>query len=223
MLRSIFGSNHKRPRRNALASFLVESLEGRRVPAGLVQINFDPGTQTVDIEGSPNDDKIVLSSNQNPNSPLYGLLYVNGIPVVDPSSGKAAFWGENTKDNAEHIIVHGNGGDDLIKATGLEVADPSDDSVELDGDGGNDTIIGGGNDEIINGGAGADSLEGGGGNDTIHGGGGDDQIFGGAGDDWLYGDGGSDYVDGGSGVDHGDGGSGVDTVKLSRTEYYTNF
>jgi Ca2+-binding RTX toxin-like protein len=224
MLRSFFGSNRKRPRRNISGSFHLESLEGRRVPAGLIQVSFDPGTGTVDVEGSSNGDTIVLKSDQNPNSPLYGLLYVNNVPVIDPHSGKAAFWGEGSKDNAEHIIVHGNGGDDLIRATGLEVTDPYDDSVELNGDGGNDTIIGGGNDECINGGGGADSINGGGGDDTIHGDAGDDQLFGDGGNDCIYGDGGSDYVDGGAGVDFGDGGAGnTDVVKLNRTEFYQNF
>jgi len=39
----------------------------------------------------------------------------------------------------------------------------------------------------------------------------------------LLGNGGSDYVDGGLGIDFADGGAGVDTVKLSRTEIFTNF
>jgi len=119
MLRRFIASKQSRVSRDRLQSFRLESLEDRRVPAGLVQISFNPGTGVVDIEGSALGDTINITSNQNPNSPLYGLLSVNGIPVVDSNTGTAAFWGEGTADNAETLIVHGNGGNDTIRTTGL--------------------------------------------------------------------------------------------------------
>ncbi|MFZ1469459.1 MAG: Hint domain-containing protein [Paracoccaceae bacterium] len=57
----------------------------------------------------------------------------------------------------------------------------------LDGQGGNDSIIGGSGADLINGGDGHDTLFGGAGNDTIDGGAGIDQLYGGAGNDVLYG------------------------------------
>ncbi len=91
----------------------------------------------------------------------------------------------------ENLVLHANGGDDVITAGN---ALSSLISLTLDGGAGNDTITGG---------DGADTLLGGDGNDTVIGGRGNDVASLGAGDDtfvWNPGDG-SDTVEGGSGVD----------------------
>jgi Ca2+-binding RTX toxin-like protein len=91
----------------------------------------------------------------------------------------------------ENVIVHANGGDDLITAgNGLATLI----KLTIDGGAGNDTITGG---------DGADTLLGGDGNDTVIGGRGDDVALLGTGDDlfiWNPGDG-SDTVEGQAGID----------------------
>jgi hypothetical protein len=85
-------------------------------------------------------------------------------------------------------------------------------TLTVDGDAGNDTIVGGPGNDILSGGAGDDTISGGDGNDLIFGDGGNDVITGGRGNDdlvlgggddtavWNPGDG-SDVVDGGAGTD----------------------
>ena len=91
----------------------------------------------------------------------------------------------------ENLVLHANGGDDVITA-GNGLASLI--SLTLDGGDGNDTITGG---------DGADTLIGGNGNDVVAGGRGNDVASLGAGDDtfvWNPGDG-SDTVEGGAGFD----------------------
>jgi Ca2+-binding RTX toxin-like protein len=76
-------------------------------------------------------------------------------------------------------------------------------SVQVDGMGGNDTIVGGFS---------ADTIVGGPGDDTILGGLGDDSISGGDGIDTLLGDDGNDILDGGNDADSIGGGLGTDTL-----------
>jgi Ca2+-binding RTX toxin-like protein len=67
--------------------------------------------------------------------------------------------------------------------------------------GGNDSVTGGDGNDVIIGGKGNDTLHGDAGNDVISGADGDDQLFGDAGNDLLFGAAGSDKVDGGAGTD----------------------
>ena len=95
-------------------------------------------------------------------------------------------------------VVYGvHSGNDFIDGSGIL------DVLQIQGQGGNDTIIGGSNNDIlrgdsgddtINGGLGIDSLHGGTGNDIIHGNENIDLVYGYAGADELYGDAGNDYL-----------------------------
>lgn len=76
----------------------------------------------------------------------------------------------------------------------------------LDGDAGNNTLIGGISRDLLRGGAG---------NDVLDGGGGADQLEGGVGDDTLNGGLGNDLLMGGAGVNTLVGGNGDDTYRLS--------
>ena len=100
-----------------------------------------------------------------------------------------------TIDNAtaadDSLVIEGRGGNDTIDASGLSAGQIK---LTIDGGEGNDTIIGS---------AGADMLIGGAGNDTITGGRGNDVALLGDGNDrfiWNPGDG-SDTVEGGTGFD----------------------
>ncbi len=81
-------------------------------------------------------------------------------------------------------------------------------SSTVNGDGGNDRILGQDGNDVLNGAGGIDSITGGGGNDTINGGLGTDTIDGGGGNDRFI-------VTNGDNSDNIDGGTGTDTLDLS--------
>jgi len=84
------------------------------------------------------------------------------------------------------LILNGEGGDDAIDASAINVA------TKQNGSGGNDTLTGGSAADTLNGGAGMDALVGGAGNDRLQGQGSSyDTLSGGPGDDTL--DGGDGY------------------------------
>ncbi len=103
--------------------------------------------------------------------------------------------------------LNGDVGNDLL------VGDNGDD--EIFGGHGHDTILAYGDDDDIEGGLGNDHVYAGAGNDTINGGGGDDSLVGGDGNDEIDGGSGNDTILGGAGDDDISGGYGVDTVVFS--------
>lgn len=105
------------------------------------------------------------------------------------------------------ISVLGNGGNDFIDARGVTKF-----SVLLDGDDGNDTLLGGAKNDTLCGDAGADSVFGSAGNDTLIGGDSNDTLQGGSGNDVLLGQAGDDKLDGGAGNDTLLGGAGNDSI-----------
>lgn len=102
---------------------------------------------------------------------------------------------------ASGLTVNGGEGDDTIDATGYTK------TLYINGNNGNDTVIGGDGDDWIHGGDGDDVIYGGAGDDWIAGQAGSDTIYGDDGDDTIYG---SDY--GGSTIY---GGNGDDTIYCS--------
>ncbi len=84
------------------------------------------------------------------------------------------------------IVVHGNGNDDKLDASKINVATFG---ITFNGGPGNDTALGGSGHETLNGGDNNDLLNGSAGNDVLNGGNGDDQLLGGAGNDtYLFAD-----------------------------------
>jgi Ca2+-binding RTX toxin-like protein len=97
----------------------------------------------------------------------------------------------------KQIVAYGLEGDDKIDLHGCTV------HVLVNGDEGDDTILGGrGNDRIF-GGQDDDLIKGGAGNDTMEGGDGEDKLYGNAGDDSFHTDDvfWEDSIDGGAGRD----------------------
>ncbi len=80
----------------------------------------------------------------------------------------------------------------------------------INGNGGDDWLVGSRNNDVINGGDGNDTLWGWDGNDTLNGNAGDDQLNGEWGNDVLLGGDGNDSMDGGPQTDTLDGGVGAD-------------
>lgn len=100
--------------------------------------------------------------------------------------------------------INGNGSNNtLIGGSGPDI---------INGKGGDDTLFGLGGSDVLNGGNGDDQLYGGGGADILNGDRGDDQLFGGGGDDTLDGGRGDDFLDGGAGDDTLEGGRGDDIL-----------
>lgn len=97
------------------------------------------------------------------------------------------------------IEIDARGGNDRV-VVAASITRP----VDIDGDGGHDTLIGGSGHDDIDGGSGNDYIEGGAGNDELDGGAGNDTIFGGSGNDEIDGGPGSDRLTGGSGRDEFD-------------------
>ena len=85
-------------------------------------------------------------------------------------------------------------------------------ATSLNGNVGNDILVGGGGIDTLMGMQGKDALNGADGNDQLDGGLGSDALTGGAGDDRLMGGNGLDVIDGGAGIDTITGGKGRDAL-----------
>ncbi|MEU2454164.1 putative Ig domain-containing protein [Streptomyces sp. NPDC012765] len=105
--------------------------------------------------------------------------------------------------------LQGNAGNNLLIGT------PGDDRIF--GLGGNDIIDGRGGNDLICGGDGNDALTGSAGNDRIEGQNGNDAVNGGDGNDAQFGGAGNDVQDGGAGTNTNDGGAGVNVCTRPRT------
>jgi Ca2+-binding RTX toxin-like protein len=163
-----------------------------------------------------------------------GILTIFGTRRADEISLNAAF-GSNPPSFGFHVndrIVYGiaqaliskvvvlaGAGDDSVRvgpeADGPAFTpefDPFNLPLQVDGDFGNDTIIGGWGDDTLNGGQDDDEIAGALGNDVINGGIGNDTIRGNDGNDAIVGRDGVDSIDGGAGNDTVIGDDGNDVI-----------
>lgn len=99
--------------------------------------------------------------------------------------------------------INGNSGNNSL--VGTSSAD------QMFGFGGNDSLFGVGGNDLVYGNQGSDDLFGGSGSDKLYGGQNNDELFGGTGNDFLYGDSGNDILRGDAGFDQLFGGRGADT------------
>lgn len=168
----------------------VEALETRAVPT--VTASFNPGL------GIANGTLTVTSDNdgdtfQVSNSPAAQAFVVtaNGAPVVIARPAGAPV---PTGGNTRTITINGGGGNDTVSVEGL-LFTPAVQTVNLNGDAGDDQLtgsllsdrmFGGAGNDILSGENGSDLLDGGADNDTLIGGAGDDQMAGGAGNDEYF-------------------------------------
>jgi Ca2+-binding RTX toxin-like protein len=152
--------------------------------------------ESIDLNALGNTDQVIVND-------------LSGTDVVEANVNLAGTLGGADGDGAaDQVIVNGTNGDDTIQAvasgTSVSVLGlaaqtnvsnlESIDQLIVDGQGGNDTLIGG---------AGSQVLRGGDGDDVIAGGDGDDQMFGDAGNDrmvWNPGDD-TDLMEGGADID----------------------
>ena len=158
----------------------LEELTPRITP--VLTALFADGTLTVTGDGD--NDSAALAADAT------GNILLNGAPVA----------GSPTFGNTLAILMQGGGGNDVLDVSALPGAGRT---VVMDGQDGDDSLVGG---------QGADSLTGGPGNDTLRGGPGDDVLIGEAGDDRLDGQTGDDRLEGDEGADTFTGGFGDDLL-----------
>lgn len=147
--------------------------------------------------------KIVVSMNAGVDVPGTG-------PGFAANDQQDAFVSEFDAGAVTSIIVNAGGGNDGVTIDPLVGI-----AVTVNGDDGNDTILGGGVAMTLNGGNGNDFLQGGSGADNLDGGNGDDTLAGDAGNDTLAGGSNNDQIFGGTGSNTVSDGSGNDLVDLS--------
>lgn len=170
---------------------------------------------------------------------LFGRLAVDNSGVIDAAVAISSRFYDDRVDNTGTIvgIVSLGTGNDVVanhgRITGAvnlgEGADRYEGSLSnhgatVNGDAGDDSLVGGRGDDSLAGGAGNDTIYGGLGADTLTGDDGQDKLYGGEGDDTLYGGLGDDLLEGGAGNDvlianEGSnvilGGAGTDTLYVS--------
>ena len=154
------------------------------------------------VIGSDSADSITISQNET------------NIIVTENGVSRTFQIGEITR-----VIIEGNGGNDNIDCTTLKT------KCSIDGDDGDDTVIGSEKSDRIDGGEGEDSLIGGKGSDNmrgeddddiVRGGKGNDTVNGGSGEDNLTGDENDDLLDANDDIfeDTLTGGSGIDRAEV---------
>jgi len=188
----------------------MESLEKRRLMAGVASFTFAPSTGILTIHGTGADDTV------NASTASYGVTLscsapagTNGVVTkVAPVQGIV-----------KKIRFFGNAGNDTFRNnTGIP--------CEAHGGIGKDLLQGGANNDMLYGDAGDDELHGGAGVDKLYGGANTDWLFGEAGADYLYGEGGNDSLVGGRDglVDTYYGGAGKDAfffpAVITSTQFY---
>ena len=184
--------------------------------SGVESIDGGDGLNTAQVNGTNLADTITVGATGNALTVAVGgsTLIVSGNlqnVIVDGLAGNDTITvGDVSTVGFLQLIVRGGDGNDTLTAAGANIGAVR---LSLNGDLGNDTLIGSNGNDTLNGGAGNDAASGGAGNDTIFGGLGNDQLGGGAGNDFIDGGDGNDFVNGEAGNDSILGGNGGDTLK----------
>ena len=186
------------------------------ISSGVESIDGGDGLNTAQVNGTNLADTITVGATGNALTVAAGgsTLIVSGSlqnVIVDGLAGDDTISiGDVSSVGFLQLIVRGGNGNDTLTAAGANIGAVR---LSLNGDLGNDTLIGSNGNDTLNGGAGNDAASGGAGNDTIFGGLGNDQLGGGAGNDFIDGGDGNDFVNGDAGNDSILGGNGGDTLK----------
>jgi Ca2+-binding RTX toxin-like protein len=182
---------------------VFERLEHRR----LMSATIDDAERTVEVLGTEGADVIFVTSQGNE-------------LIVSIRGGRHVF----DASKVDLVRISSGGGNDRISGLRADVR------LEINGEAGNDLIIGGTLNDTLAGGAGRDNLYGRDGDDTLNGDDGNDGLVGGAGDDTLADTAGDDRMIGGDGDDHFEdrdgrglafGGAGADTAVAYAERYRT--
>ncbi|MES9857436.1 MAG: VCBS domain-containing protein, partial [Sedimenticola sp.] len=137
--------------------------------------------------------------------------YTESVSIHVSDVYEASIATQEGSKKADHL--EGDQGDDIIMGgDGKDEIEGGKGDDELYGEKGNDDIDGGEGDDLLSGGSGNDELDGGEGDDVLKGGDGNDELEGDDGNDLLVGGAGNDELKGGEGDDILYAGSGKDTM-----------
>jgi Ca2+-binding RTX toxin-like protein len=158
---------------------------------------------TLVVTGSDADDSVTLRLRA-------GLP--DFVEVDDGQPGRSQF----RRDKFDSIRVEAGDGNDTVVIDETHGVFTDTETTTLNGEGGNDHIVGGSGGETLNGGEGNDTIDGKGGTDMVNGEAGNDALTGGAGADQAFGGPGDDRMiwNPGDGSDLNEGGDGLDTVEV---------
>jgi Ca2+-binding RTX toxin-like protein len=141
---------------------------------------------------------------------IYSLNAGSGADTVFTSN--AILSGRVDIGSYQNMVNGEAGNDSLVGSVSLDSLSGGDDNDTLEGNGDNDTLDGGNGNDSLNGGDGNDSLVGGAGNDTLIGGTGIDTLNGGNGNDNIRSDGDNGTYNGDAGNDTMFSGIGLETM-----------
>jgi len=211
-------SNRSRRRRRKRGGTLGDTgdMSGDRLTAEFQEAGLDEGVVTdlglAEVLGDPleedtfagADDGDTLAGGIGNDTTFGGGTGEPTVPSSDSLEGGTL--PEETPAGPAVKVINGDVGDNVL--LGTSGAD------SISGFGGNDDISGDAGNDTLSGGLGADFLSGGAGNDFVSGGDGDDTLTGNAGNDTLIGDSGigNDVIDGGADNDSLLGEAGNDTL-----------
>ena len=125
------------------------------------------------------------------------IIILDNVIFPLPTTVEAKEGNDVIRGSIERDLMYGGGGNDSIQGDSSNTQ--SDDVIN--GEDGNDELLGMGGSDSINGGNGDDNLYGGVSNDVLSGGPGEDQLYGDNGDDILKGGPDKDFFNCGEGVD----------------------
>lgn len=176
------------------------------------------GTVTGEINGESGNDTIMVDQNDADIDGGAGIdLVLARGDVLDVTNVEEIrlLGGADLEVRGSNLseTINGNRGDNLLLGEGAsDTINGGAGNDEIQGGDGNDELAGSIGDDLINGGADDDTITGGPGHDTLLGGSGTDDLNGGAGDDSLDGGAFDDTLGGFSGNDTLKGGSGNDVL-----------
>ena len=185
--------------------------------SGTGQLTVDAGaTDSVEISAvNGASGTVVVEINGVANS-QFGTVAPSTVQSIVVNGGSGANLVDLSAVSSRDFTNAGSVGITILGAAGNDTLSGSDFADNIDGEAGDDLILGGSADDVLAGGADNDTILSGSGADNVDGGSGNDFIAGNSGRDTLLGNDGSDTIFGGGGKDSIRGGDGADVIRGNR-------
>ena len=165
-------------------------------------LNGASGTVVVEINGVANTQ--------------FGTVAPSTVQTIVVNGGSGANLVDLSTVSDRDFTNAGGVGITVLGAAGNDTLSGSDFADNIDGEAGDDLILGGSAGDVLAGGADNDTILSGSGADSVDGGSGNDFIIGNSGQDTLLGNDGADTIFGGGGKDSIRGGNGADVIRGNR-------
>ena len=165
-------------------------------------LNGASGTVVVEINGVANTQ--------------FGTVAPSTVQTIVVNGGSGANLVDLSTVSDRDFTNAGGVGITVLGAAGNDTLSGSDFADNIDGEAGDDLILGGSAGDVLAGGADNDTILSGSGADSVDGGSGNDFIIGNSGQDTLLGNDGADTIFGGGGKDSIRGGDGADVIRGNR-------